>query len=257
MKAGVILEIQDGQAVILDGSGQFRQAPARAGWQPGDVVRLPAIHKRRQWAAGLAACVVLALLGSGGWLWLRPASLLSLDVNPSVELAVNRFDRVVQARAMNDEGEALLGAENVKGMPSEEALAALLESDFLQPYLAREGAVTLTVQSGDTDAETRLLALADDTLGDAVRVSCHSVDGELVEEAHEHGVTAGKYLALLNLQAADPAIDIGEYTHCGIDEIEEQAEKCHEASQSADPDTTSTQGTGCGGDHSHDHHGHE
>lgn len=248
MKAGVVLEIRQGCAVVLDGGGRFRTVPAQPAWRPGDVVRLPGPRRHAGWAAGLAACLVLALLGAGGFLWLHPASLVSLDVNPSVELVVNRFDRVVRVRAMNEEGGQLLGAEGVRGKTTAAALAALLGSDFMQPYLAQQGAVTLTMESGRAGAEAQLSSLAGAVAGDGVRVTCHSVDADLVEAAHSHGVTAGKYLALLDLQAADPAIDISDYAHCGIDEIEEQADRCHAAAQSG----TGAPGSGCD-DHHHSH----
>ena len=237
MRTGVVLELKDGRAVVLDGSGGFREVSARTEWRAGDVVPLPGARTRPGRWAGLAACLVLLLLGGCGWLWLSPAALVSLDVNPSVELTLNRFDRVLSARAMNDEGLGLL------------------------PYLERENAVTLTVQSGNAATETRLLVLVDNAAGASVdagtRVSCHGVDRSVVEAAHGHGVTAGKYLALMELQEADPEIDISEYAHCGIGEIEEQTERCHTAESgtgvSDAPADGASAGCGQGGRHGHGH----
>lgn len=261
MRTGVVLELKDGRAVVLDGSGGFREVSARTEWRAGDVVPLPGARTRPGRWAGLAACLVLLLLGGGGWLWLSPAALVSLDVNPSVELTLNRFDRVLSARAMNDEGFGLLDAGGVKGMTADAAVSTLLGSGYLEPYLERENAVTLTVQSGNAATETRLLVLVDSAAGASVdagtRVSCHGVDRSVVEAAHGHGVTAGKYLALMELQEADPEIDISEYAHCGIGEIEEQTERCHTAESgtgvSDAPADGASAGCGQGGRHGHGH----
>ncbi len=261
MKTGVVLECNGSRAVVLDGSGGFRAVSARPEWRPGDVVPLPGQRGKAGALAAAAACLVLALAGGGSWLWLSPAALVSMDVNPSVELTLNRFERVVSARALNAEGAALLEAGTVNGMPAARAVAALLDSGYLEPYLERENYVTLTVQSEDEDLAGRLLALVDETasasVGAQARVSCHGVDGALVEEAHSHGVTAGKYLALLELQAADPGVDITEYTHCGIGEIEEQIERCHRShgSGAENGGAWTSPGEGCGaGEHHGDRH---
>ena len=59
--------------------------------------------KRTAWA--LAACLALAAVGFGGYRWYaEPTAFVSLDVNPSIELEVNRFDTVVAARGVNETG---------------------------------------------------------------------------------------------------------------------------------------------------------
>ena len=51
----------------------------------------PAVRQRR--LAPLLACLalVVALLGGGGWLWFTPTASVSVDINPSLELRLNRF----------------------------------------------------------------------------------------------------------------------------------------------------------------------
>ena len=42
-----------------------------------------------------AACLTLLVLAGGALLWTTPVAAVSVDVNPSLELALNCFDRVV------------------------------------------------------------------------------------------------------------------------------------------------------------------
>ena len=45
----------------------------------------------------------------GGYSYIQtPVSYVSIDVNPSVELTLNRVDRVISATAFNGDGEAVL-----------------------------------------------------------------------------------------------------------------------------------------------------
>ena len=68
---------------------------------------------RQGWWAGqrlaMAACVLLLALGVGGWwLYFIPTASISIEVNPWIELGVNRFDRVVSVEGRNDDGTALM-----------------------------------------------------------------------------------------------------------------------------------------------------
>ena len=60
----------------------------------------PAARLRRAIAA--AAACLLVLLGAGGYYALLvPVSAISVDVNPSLELSLNRLDRVISVEAFN------------------------------------------------------------------------------------------------------------------------------------------------------------
>ena len=59
----------------------------------------------------LAVVCTIALLaiGIGGNFWLlEPVSYVSIDINPSMELALNRFDRVISVTAYNPQGDELI-----------------------------------------------------------------------------------------------------------------------------------------------------
>lgn len=235
MKTGVVLEITGRRAMVLDGSGSFRTVAAEEGWRTGDVVYLPSLRSKRMWALPLAACLVAALLGTGGFLWFDETALVSLDVNPSVELGLNRFERVVSVTTRNDGGEGLLSSVEVRGQSVDTAVRRFLESDYLLPYLEASDYVSLSVQSENGALAPRLESAARGA-GQVGRVECHQVDADTVTRAHQYGVSASKYLALLELQSADPALDINTYTHCTIGEIKSEAQRCRDNGHGDLPD---------------------
>ena len=50
-----------------------------------------------------AVCLLFFMVG-GHWLYFTPTARISIDVNPSIELEINRFDKVVSVDAYNDDG---------------------------------------------------------------------------------------------------------------------------------------------------------
>ena len=65
----------------------------------------PRIVKWRRAAIALAACLVLAAVGlMGSRLYFEETAFVGIDVNPSIELGINRFDIVVSAKAYNEDG---------------------------------------------------------------------------------------------------------------------------------------------------------
>ncbi len=93
----------------------------------------PRIVKWRRAAIALAACLVLAAVGLvGSRLYFEETAFVGIDVNPSIELGINRFDIVVSAKAYNEDGEALLRDVSVTGKPYDSAVATLTSSDCLR-----------------------------------------------------------------------------------------------------------------------------
>ena len=80
------------------------------------------------WAA--AACLVLALgLGVGYYrLTNTVASVISLDVNPSVALSVNNKQKVLEATAINQDGVQILEGMDLKGTHLNVAINAIVGS---------------------------------------------------------------------------------------------------------------------------------
>ena len=63
----------------------------------GHARRRPAL---RPSLAAAFACLCLLFTG-GYWLYFTPTATISIDINPSIELGVNRFNRVVSVEGYN------------------------------------------------------------------------------------------------------------------------------------------------------------
>ena len=111
------------------------------------------------WRVAMAGALCLALTFAGGWGWqnLAVGAVLFLDVNPSVELSLNRADRVVRAQALNPEAQALMADMDLRGVDAQVAVNALVGAMVQGGYLAGSGnTVLISVESADPDVAERL-----------------------------------------------------------------------------------------------------
>lgn len=230
MQKGIVFEINNKKATIMKNNGDFICVNALAGWQKGDVVTIKAQTVPYIFLVRIAACVLLFIsIPTWGYnIYFEETALISLDVNPSIELSVNRFDRIIDVRSLNDSGYDILEKAKVKNQSLDHAITTLFNSG-LGDFISTNPLVTFTVFSDNTQNEQQLLSRVQDTADDYItahhsgaNVEVLSVDEDMVNHAHEYNVTAGKYAALLELQGVAPEIEIENYSHHSIFYIKEQ-----------------------------------
>ena len=160
-----------------------------------------------RYLAAAVACLVLLVAGIGGYqFYFAPTSVLSIDINPSLELGVNRFDRVVTVQSYNEDGQALADTLELKYLDYREALDQLLASPDISERLAQGALLSITVAGENETQCGRLLAGAEACTAGQENVSCRHGNAEDLEQAHHAGLSLGKYQAFLELQALDPTV---------------------------------------------------
>ena len=91
-----------------------------------------------KWAVSLACLLLFATSGLGSYsLYYTKAAVISIDVNPGIELDINRWGKVVGQTTYGEESETVLQTLSLKHLEYEEALALLLASDAMQQYLKK------------------------------------------------------------------------------------------------------------------------
>lgn len=150
----LVMECGLSYAVVMDQDGRILKVP-NLGYTVGqsldDVVLLPerpakaTIHKRIARWGTIAACLCLLLLGS--WVWQSPIGTVRMQINPDVQLSVNRFDRVVALEGLNEDGAALIDGYRTYGKGMKTVSDELADRAVELGYLADGGKITLTVDS--------------------------------------------------------------------------------------------------------------
>lgn len=192
--------------------------------------------------------LLLLVLGAVGWgLYQTPVAAISVDINPSLELTVNRFDRVIGVKGFNEDGEAVAAQVDLINMRYDEAVETLLESEALSPYLSEDAFVSVAVACDEQEkGEAMRRQVQAGTAECPAEVSCTAGNSEDVEQAHEAGLSFGKYRAFEELQALDPSVTVEDVQDMTMREIRDRiAELLEEAGEEASGQTGG-QGAGQG-----------
>ena len=181
--------------------------------------RAPAVRR----LAPVFACLVVLLLGFAGYqLAFVPVAAIRVEINPAVELGVNRFGRVVSSEGLNEDGEALAQEENVWFLPYEEALGRLMENSLVADCLARGDTLSIGVVSDDEDEAGALLAGVESCTAGRRGVACCAVDGEEAGHAAAAGLSLAKYGVYEQIRALDPSFTAEEVASLTMRELTER-----------------------------------
>jgi len=171
----------------------------------------------------VAACLALACLGAGtlAHQWsTAPTAYIGIDLNPSVELEVNRFDKVVGARALNDDGAAVLEELVLIGLPADEALEQVTGSNRFEAYAGDDGFVCITVACENRAQQARLAAYGENcTARLACEGACQTADEDDWAAAQAAGMGMGRYLAAQELMTLDPTVTLEDCSDMTMREL--------------------------------------
>ena len=205
---------------------------------------LTAIQKKNRkfsWkklSVAVSFAVLCLVVGLGFYVSRTPVSYISIDVNPSIELELSRFDRVLSATAYNEDGEAVLEQLDLEGALYTDAIKTLLASPAMQSYLKEDALVTFTVAAESGKKEAALLAGTRHCTN--LKAESYCADVGSLAEAHECGLSFGKYAAYQVLAEYDDTVTADDCQNMTMSELHDQIE--HHAAQS-------------GGEQHHNRHG--
>ena len=177
---------------------------------------------KRKWTSLIAACLAVMLLG-GGLFYQQVnavASVVSLDVNPSIELKVNRSEKVLVCTPLNEDAKAILAdmsnGADLKGAKLDVAVNAIVGSLVRNGYLnSISSAIMISVEDKDTaraeKLQRELTSAVDGVLQTseakaAVLTQTLTQDAVREQQARENNISTGK-AALA--EAGAPAMPIG------------------------------------------------
>lgn len=152
-----------------------------------------------------AICLALVLFAGAG-LYFTPTARISIDINPSLELGINRFDRVVSVNALNDDGKELAKTPGIKFAGYDEALRRILDNESVEAMLSENEIMTITVIETSSAQSERILSDMKSCADGHNNVYCDSASSEDASAAHALGLSCGKYRAFLELRELDPDI---------------------------------------------------
>lgn len=184
------------------------------------VYRTSARHAShiRRLAAASVFCLFLCAAGVC-YLFFTPVTYISVDINPSLELGLNCFRRIISVEGYNDAGASLADSLDLKYLDYMDALDRILKSDTIETLLSGDDVLSLTVAGESETQNQEVLQDMETSVSGYSNVHCHSGDMEEVHEAHSCGMSFGKYQAFLILQELDPSVTSEDVQDLSMHEI--------------------------------------
>ena len=192
---GIVMEIKGGRCVILKKDGTFAEIRNR-NYAVGQEVSAsnPFVGK----ALSAAACLAVICTAAFGYhLYYTPASYVYMDINPSVRLDLNCFERVIDVVPLNEDAEVLLSNVTVRKGSAEECMNTIVSACQEQNYLNEHNTdIEVSVRTDSTkleaEVETASAAIGEEHL----EVSLFQMDEEENDSAMERHISARRLRAM-------------------------------------------------------------
>ena len=196
---------------------------------------------KKRWTTLAAACLALVLLGGGGIFYQQAhavASVVSLDVNPSIELKVNRSEKVLACAPLNEDAKAILAdmsnGADLKGAKLDVAVNAIVGSLVRNGYLdSISSAIMISVEDKDTaraeKLQRELTSAVDGVLQTseakaAVLTQTLTQDAAREQQARENNISTGKAALVNRVLAINPALKFDALAKLSVEELKDLAE---------------------------------
>lgn len=207
--------------------------------QKGTVIPMEQARKpRKRWASlavAAALAVVCCVFGLTSWRSANAvASVVSLDVNPSIQLQVSKNEKVLSAQALNEDAQVILEGMDLKGTQLKVAVNAIVGSLLQNGYLDRlSSAILISVEDDDAQRAARLesdltsevgTALENASAGAAILSQILSVDSGLETQAQNSNISVGKAAMIRDIQALNSQLDFDALSALSVEELKQLRE---------------------------------
>ena len=215
---GLVLEVNKRSCIVITGDGRFLEIPKpRGAVEVGREITFSRTSPLRFKGAYWAVASILVVVVLAWWVFYamlpQTVAYVALDINPSLELAINADSEIISTRGVNEDGDKLLQRVNVLHEPLDKGVQKIISGCIEYQYLTtdKDNLVLATV----TDAKKgkppvgkqknqelkQVSACVYTTIDNTINES--GVDAELIiadtdlatlKKAHATGVTPGRYL---------------------------------------------------------------
>lgn len=214
---------------------------SRCEMRKGTVINMPNTKTAtKKWIMAAAACLAVILVGAAVLLQQANAvaTVVSLDVNPSIELKVNSSEKVLSCTPLNDDAKAILAemgeGTDLKGAKLEVAVNAIVGSLVRNGYLdSISSAIMISVEDKNTERaeklRSELASVVDVTLQTeaakaAVLTQTLPQDKKLEQQARENNISTGKAALVNRVLTLNAGLKFEELAKLSVEELKDLAE---------------------------------
>ena len=192
---GIVMEIKNGRCIVLKKDGTFAELRNRS-YTVGQEVSAPDPSVRK--ALSAAACLAVICTAALGYrLYYTPTSYVYMDINPSVRLDLNCFERVIDVVALNEDAEVLLSHTAVRKGKPETCMSTIVSACQEQRYLNETNTdIEVSVRTDSARLETKVETASYAISEEHFEVSVFQMDKAENDSAMEHHISARRLRAV-------------------------------------------------------------
>ena len=196
---------------------------------------------KKRWTTLAAACLAVMLLCGGGVFYQQAhavASVVSLDVNPSIELKVSKSEKVLVCTPLNEDAKAILAdmgdGADLKGAKLDVAVNAIVGSLVRNGYLdSISSAIMISVEDKDTARAEKLQRELTSTVDGVLQTSesrasvltqTLTQDAGLTQQARENSISTGKAALVNRVLALNATLKFDALAKLSVEELKDLAE---------------------------------
>ena len=196
---------------------------------------------KKRWTTLAAACLAVMLLCGGGVFYQQAhavASVVSLDVNPSIELKVSRNEKVLVCTPLNEDAKAILAdmgdGADLRGAKLDVAVNAIVGSLVRNGYLnSISSAIMISVEDNDTARAEKLQRELTSTVDGALQTSeakasvltqMLTQNAGLEQQARENSISTGKAALVNRVLALNTALKFDALAKLSVEDLKDLAE---------------------------------
>ncbi|HYE81366.1 MAG TPA: anti-sigma factor domain-containing protein [Clostridia bacterium] len=248
MKA-IVAEIDKKQMIVITDKGDFIKVKRQMSAAIGDEIELKPqkINPAYRRVASLAACFLACIfLSTGVYAYYTPYSYVSVDINPSITLSLNRFERVIAVEPLTEDAAGLIEAsENIKNKEIDEALSEIIKSASEEGYISKEteNQVMVVVSAKNPGQEEKLAAAVNaaaavelSKVNDNYGVTVEKTSVEDYKAALSNKVSPGKEILAGRLMEVNPEIKAEDARKMSVKEIMSHIKEGKKAAMATEKD---------------------
>ncbi len=246
MKA-IVAEIDKKQMIVITDKGDFIKVKRQMSAAIGDAVEIKPqknllTYKR---LASVAACFLACIfLSTGVYAYYTPYSYVSVDINPSIVMSLNRFERVIAVNPLTEDAVGLISdTKNLKNKDIDKALSEIIKTASEKGYLEEEAEnqVMVVVSAKNPKEEDKLVNTVNATASKELSIAKKNaeilVEKTTVENhktAVSNKVSPGKEILSSKLKELDPEIKDEEIKGMSVKEVASRLNERRKAIKAAD-----------------------
>lgn len=209
MNKGMIMEVKKSYAIAMTDTGIIEKIKSKPNMEIGqkifyfedDIITATSnnIYKRNNFMkafGSIAALFLLVFTFFSTFKYDQAYAVVSLDINPSIQIEADSKQRIIKVEGVNDDGKNI-DFSDIKDIPLNEGIQIIKEKLVEKNYLDsnKEVLVGVYIKNGDNVSYEEDLQKAIRTTFDTEDITYVKADKEEVAEAKTENISLGRYKA--------------------------------------------------------------